>query len=65
MTPEQRDKLQDDYVWACVNDMDLEGLRDYAADCLSHYLDKDTSNDELIELVKELYPELLNDRTYT
>jgi hypothetical protein len=62
MTPEQRGKLQDDYVWACVNDMDLESLRDYAANCLSHYLDKDTSNNEFIELVKELYPELLNDR---
>tara|TARA_B110000444_G_C18631054_1_gene496866 strand:+ start:648 stop:836 length:189 start_codon:yes stop_codon:yes gene_type:complete len=61
MTPEQRDKLQDDYVWASVNDMDLEGLCEYAAECLSHYLDKDTSNDDLIELVKELYPELLND----
>lgn len=61
MTPEQRDKLQDDYVWACLNDMSIEALRDYAANSLSHYLDKDTSNDELIELVKELYPELLND----
>jgi hypothetical protein len=60
MTPEERDKLQDAYVHAVIDDMDMDSLIQYAADSLHHYLDKE-SNDELIETVKELYPELLND----
>ena len=59
MTPEQRDELQDAYVHAVIDDMDRDTLIQYAADALHHYLDKE-SNDELIETVKELYPELLN-----
>ncbi len=59
MTPEQRDKLQASYVNAVIDDMD--SLIQYAADLLHHYLDKDSNDDDLIELVKELYPELLND----
>jgi len=60
MTPEERDKLQDAYVHAVIDGMDMDSLIQYAADSLHHYLDKE-SNDELIETVKELYPELLND----
>ena len=60
MTPEQRDKLQNDYVHQCVDDMDLNNLIAFAYDTISRDLD-DYSNNELIELVKELYPELLND----
>ena len=41
--------------------MDLDSLIQYAADSLHHYLDKDSNNDDLIELVEEIYPELLND----
>ena len=60
MTPEERDKLQDAYVHAVINDMDMDSLIQYAADSLHHYLDKE-STDELIETVEEIYPELLND----
>ena len=61
MTPEERDKLQASYVNAVIDDMDMDSLIQYAADSLYHYLDKDSNDDDLIELVKELYPELLND----
>ena len=63
MTPEERDKLQDDYIHAVIDDMDMKDLIQYAADALSHYLDKFESNTELIETVKEFYPALLNDTT--
>ena len=61
MTPDERDKLQDAYVHAVIDDMDMDSLIQYAADSLHHYLDKFESNTELIDTVKELYPELLND----
>ena len=61
MTPDERDKLQDAYVHAVIDDMDMDSLIQYAADSLHHYLDKFESNTELIATVKELYPELLND----
>lgn len=60
MTPEDRDKLQDSYVHAVIDDMDMDSLIQYAADALHHYLDKE-SNDEFIDTVKEIYPELLNE----
>jgi hypothetical protein len=60
MTPDERDKLQDAYVHAVIDDMDMDSLIQYAADSLHHYLDKFESNTELIATVKELYPELLN-----
>jgi hypothetical protein len=60
MTPEQRDKLQDDYVHQCVDSMDLDTLYTFAYDSISCDLD-DHSNNELVELVKQDYPELLND----
>lgn len=60
MTPEECDKLPDSYVHNVIDDMDMDSLTQYAADSLHHYLDKE-SNDELIETVKEIYPELLND----
>ena len=61
MTPEERDKLQDSYVHAVIDDMDMDSLIQYAADSLNDYLDKFESNTELIAIVKDLYPELLND----
>ena len=60
MTPEQRDKLQDDYVHQCVDDMDLKTLICFAHDSISCDLD-DHSDKELVELVKQNYPELLNE----
>ena len=62
MTTEERNKLQDSYVHAVIDDMDMDSLIQYAADSLHHYLDKE-SNDELIKTVKEIYPELLNEAT--
>jgi len=58
LTPEQRDKLQDDYIHEIMNDMDLKSLRALAADFLSKEYDA-YSTEELIEDVKEYYPELL------
>jgi len=60
MTPDERDKLQDSYVHAVIDDMDMDSLIQYAADSLHHYLDKE-SNDEFIDTVNEIYPELLNE----
>ena len=60
MTPNERGRLQDSYVREVINDMDMDSLIQYAADSLHHYLDKE-SNDDLIDTVKEIYPELLND----
>jgi hypothetical protein len=60
MTQEERNKLQDAYVHAVIADMGRDSLIQYAADALHHYLDKFESNTELIETVKEVYPELLN-----
>jgi hypothetical protein len=60
MTPEERDKLQDAYVHAVIDDMDMDTLIQYAADSLNHYLDKFESNTELIDTVKEIYPELID-----
>jgi len=38
--------------------MDRNSLIQYAADSLHHYLDKE-SNDELIETIKAIYPQLI------
>ena len=59
MTPNQRDELQNSYVSQVIDDMDLDSLIQIASDSLHDYLDKE-SNDELIETVKEVYPELIN-----
>ena len=61
MTTEQRNELQASYVNAVIDDMDMDSLIQYASDSLHRYLDKDSNDDDLIELVKEIYPELLRD----
>ena len=60
MTPEERDKLQDDYVNQVVDDMDLKTLCAFVYDSISGSLD-DYSTEELIAEVKEYYPDLLED----
>ena len=60
MTPEERYELQNDYVHQCVDDMDLKTMIAFVYDTISCDLD-DYSSNELVELVKEIYPELLND----
>ena len=60
MTPEERDKLQDDYVHQVVDDMDLKTLCAFVYDSISGTLD-DYSAEELIYEVKEYYPHLLEE----
>jgi len=60
LTPEQRDKLQDDYIHQIVDDMDLKSLIAMACDFLTKEYDI-YSTEELIADVKEYYPELLED----
>ena len=64
MTPDERDKLQDDYVQQCVDDMDLKTLMAFAYETIDKDLEN-YSNDELTDLVKEIYPELLNETPNT
>ena len=59
MTPDEREDLQVKYVYEVINDMDLDSLIQYASDALSHYLDNE-SDEDLVDLVHEIYPELLN-----
>ena len=55
----QRSQLQDQYIWRVIDSLDLD-------DCLEmlyNYLDKDTNvltDEELVEDVKEYYPDLLD-----
>ena len=58
MTQEEREDLQDKYVYEVINDMDLDSLIQYASDCLSRYLDKESDAD-LVDLIHEIYPHLL------
>jgi len=58
LTPEQRDKLQDDYIHQIVDDMDLKSLISLAYDYMAKEYDT-YSTQELIDDVKEYYPELL------
>ena len=60
LTPEQRDKLQDDYVHQIVDDMDIKTLCAFVYDSISGSLD-DYSTEELITEVKEYYPHLIEE----
>ena len=60
MTPEQRDKLIDDYAWEIVDGMDVKDLCRMAAEQIASSFD-DSSDDEVIAEVKEYYPHLLED----
>ena len=62
LTPEQRDKLQEDYVQQIVDDMDLKTLCAFVYDSIDCTLD-DYSNNELIDEVNKYYPHLLNNET--
>jgi len=64
LTPEERDKLQDDYVNQVVDDMDLKCLLAFVYDSISCSLD-DYSTEELITEVKEYYPHLLENETHS
>ena len=60
MTPEQRDKLIDDYAWTIVDDMDIKDLCRMAAEQIANNLEN-YSDEEVIAEVKEYYPHLLED----
>ena len=60
LTPEHRDKLQDDYVNQIVDDMDIGTLCAFVYDSINGNLD-DYSTEELITEVKEYYPHLLEE----
>ena len=58
MTPEEQDKLQDDYVYEVANGMDYKT----AFHCLIDYLVqayKEYTDEELLTEVKNTYPHLL------
>ena len=59
LTPEERDKLQDDYVHQIVDDMDIKTLCTFVYDSISGSLD-DYSTEELITEVKEYYLSLIH-----
>ena len=60
MTPEERDKLQDDYVYEVAEGMDhktaFHCLIDYLVQAYNGYTDE-----ELLTEVKETFPHLLED----
>ena len=60
MTPEQRDKLIDDYAWEIVDGMDVKDLCRMAAEQIASSFDN-SSDDDVIAEVKEYYPHLLED----
>ena len=64
MTPEERDQLQDDYVYEIAEGMDHKA----AFDCLINFLVSvynEYSDDELLTEIKDNYPHLLSNETDT
>lgn len=60
MTPEQRDKLIDDYAWTIIDGMDVKALCAMAAEQIASTFDN-YSDEEVITEVTENYPHLLED----
>ena len=60
MTPKERDKLIDDYAWRVVDDMDIKDLCRIVADIIANGFEFE-SDEDVIEQVKEYYPDLLTD----
>ena len=60
MTPEQRDKLIDDYAWEIVDGMDVKDLCRMAAEQIASDM-ADYTDEEVTEQIKEFYPHLLED----
>lgn len=58
MTPEQRDKLIDDYAWAIVDGMDIKDLCVMAAEQIAASMEND-SDEEVIRVVEQFHPHLL------
>lgn len=62
MTQLERNNLQASYVKAVFEDMDLDDLIQYASDELDSHLDE-KSDSELVEIVKDFYPHLIDETT--
>ena len=60
MTPEERDTLQDDYVYELAEGMDHKTAFRCLIDYLTQTYDK-YSAEELVTEVKDTYPHLLED----
>lgn len=60
MTPEQRDKLIDDYAWEIVDGMDVKDLCRMAAEQIASGM-ADYTDEQVTEEIKEFYPHLLED----
>ena len=60
MTPEQRDKLIDNYAWRVVDDMDIGDVCKALAESIAYDLEAE-SDEYVIARVKEYYPDLLED----
>ena len=58
LTPEQRDKLIDDYAWRVVDEMDLRELCRLMAKQFSSKFNEYT-DEQLIEKIQDLFPDLL------
>ena len=60
MTPDERDKLIDNYAWRVVDNMNIKDLCRFVAEVIAH--DFETETDEhVIEQVKSYYPDLLEE----
>ena len=58
MTPEERDRIQGDYVYEIVDDMDHKTAFRMLIECMDEWYDKYT-DEELLTEVKDNYPHLL------
>jgi oligoribonuclease (3'-5' exoribonuclease) len=58
MTPEQRDKLIDNYAWRIVDGMDVKDLCRVMAEQIAANFEG-YKNEEVIKEIKEFYPDLI------
>lgn len=58
LTPEQRDKLIDDYAWRVVDEMDLRELCRLMAEQFAREFNEYT-DEKLIEKIQDFFPDLL------
>lgn len=55
-----REQLQNDYIEMIIDGMDFDSMYQYVYDNLADHL-KTYSDEELVEEVKDYYPEMLED----
>ena len=59
MTPKEREELIDNYAWRVVDGMDIKDLCQIVAEVIAKSFETE-SDEDVIEQVKEYYPDLLN-----